>query len=260
LLFASGLLGLAVGSFLNVVVHRVPLAMSLSHPGSHCPSCGHPIRHRHNVPVLGWLLLMGRCADCRTRISARYPAVELLTALLFVGVTARLADLELYAALPAFLWFVALGLSLALIDLEVRKLPDVLTLPAYPVLAILLAIAAWVDGDPAALLRAGLGSLASFAAYYLLAVAKPGGMGFGDVKTAGLVGGMLAFISWPVLLVGTLAAFFLGSVVGMAQMVSGRATRKTLVPFGPFMIAGALTAVFVGGPLADLYSHLLLPA
>jgi leader peptidase (prepilin peptidase)/N-methyltransferase len=260
LLLASGLLGLAVGSFLNVVVHRVPRAMSLSHPGSHCPVCGHPIRHRHNVPVLGWLLLRGRCADCRTRISPRYPAVELMTALLFLAVTARLADLGLYAALPAFLWFVALGVSLALIDLEVRKLPDALTLPGYPVLATLLAIAAWVDDDPAALLRAGLGAVASFALYYLLAVAKPGGMGFGDVKTAGLVGGMLAFISWPVLLVGTVAAFLLGSIVGVAQIFAGQATRKSLVPFGPFMIAGALAAVFVGGPLGDLYSQLLLPA
>ena len=176
LLIATGLLGLAVGSFLNVVVHRVPRSISLSRPGSQCPACGHPIRRRHNVPLLGWLVLRGRCADCSTRISARYPAVELVTALLFVAVTARLAQLDLLAAVPAFLWFVAMGIALALIDLEVRRLPDSITLPAYPVLAALLVVAALVDGQPDALLRAGLGALASFALYYLLAAARPGGM------------------------------------------------------------------------------------
>jgi leader peptidase (prepilin peptidase)/N-methyltransferase len=260
LLIAAGLLGLAVGSFLNVVVHRVPRAMSLSHPGSHCPACSEPIRHRHNVPVLGWLLLRGRCADCATSISIRYPLVELATALLFVAVTARLAQLDLLTALPAFLWFVAIGIALALIDLEVRRLPDAITLPAYPVLAALLIVATLVDGQVDALLRAALGALASFALYYLLAAAKPGGMGWGDVKTAGLIGGMLGYISWPVLLVGTASAFALGAVVGIGSILARRATRTSSVPFGPFMVTGALAAVFVGAPLADAYQHLLLSA
>jgi leader peptidase (prepilin peptidase) / N-methyltransferase len=259
-LIATGLLGLAVGSFLNVVVHRVPMAMSLSRPGSHCPACGHSIRHRHNVPVLGWLVLRGRCADCGVRISARYPAVELVTALLFVTVTARLVQLDLFTAVPAFLCFVAVGISLTLIDLEVRRLPDAITLPAYPVLAALLIVAAFLDRDVDALLRAGLGALASFGLYYLLAAARPGGMGWGDVKTAGLIGGMLGYISWPVLLVGTAAAFALGATVGIASIVARRASRTSAVPFGPFMVAGALAAVFVGAPLADIYRQLLLGA
>jgi leader peptidase (prepilin peptidase)/N-methyltransferase len=260
LLIATGLLGLAVGSFLNVVVHRVPRAMSLSRPGSQCPACGHSIRRRHNVPVLGWLVLRGRCADCGTKISARYPIVELVTALLFVTVTARLVQLDLMAAVPAFLWFVAVGIALALIDLEVRRLPDSITLPAYPVLAALLTVAALVDGHADALLRAGLGALASFALYYLLAAARPGGMGWGDVKTAGLIGGMLGFVSWPVLLVGTAAAFALGATVGIASILARRANRVSTLPFGPFMVAGALAAVFVGAPVADIYRQLLLGA
>lgn len=258
LLIAIGLLGLAIGSFLNVVIHRVPTLASLSRPPSSCPACGHQIRHRHNVPVLSWLVLRGRCADCSTRISVRYPAVELITAALFVAVTVRLLQLELMAALPAFLWFVAAGIALAVIDLDVGRLPDVIVLPAYPILTVLLAAAALVSDDPQALLRAAVGGSASYGLYYLTALAFPGGMGFGDVKLAGLVGGMLAFVSYPVLLVGVGAAFLLGATTGVVAMMAGRATRRSAVPFGPFMVAGALMSIFVGGPVAHLYTTALL--
>ena len=258
LLVSVGLLGLAVGSFLNVVIHRVPTRASLVSPSSHCPDCGHPVRHRHNVPVLGWLVLRGRCADCKAPISPRYPAVELLTALLFVAVTARVAELGLLPALPAFLLFVAAGIALAAIDLEVGRLPDVIVLPTYPVLGALLLVAGLVSGDLTALLRALIGAAAAFAAFYALALAYPGGMGFGDVKLAGLVGGLLAYVAYPVLLVGMAAAFLLGAVIGVVATSRGRATRKSALPFGPFMVTGALAALFLGGPLADLYSRTLL--
>jgi leader peptidase (prepilin peptidase) / N-methyltransferase len=260
LLVAIGLLGLTIGSFLNVVIHRVPLLVSLSRPSSSCPSCGHPIRHRHNVPVLGWLVLRGRCADCDVPISPRYPAVELMTAVLFVTVTVRLLQLDLVAALPAFLWFVAAGIALAMIDLDVGRLPDIIVLPAYPILTVLLTAAALVSHDPGALLRAAIGASASYALYYLAALAFPGGMGFGDVKLAGVVGGMLAFVSYPVLLVGVGAAFVLGATTGMAAMVAGRVSRTSAVPFGPFMVAGALVSIFVGGPISTIYATVLLPS
>ena len=160
LLVAIGLLGLAIGSFLNIVIHRVPMLASLSHPSSRCPECGHAIRHRHNVPVLGWLVLRGRCADCAAPISPRYPIVELLTAVLFVTVTVRLVQLDLLTALPAFLWFAAAGIALAMIDLDVGRLPNVIVLPAYPILAALLTVAALVSHDPGALLRAAIGAAA----------------------------------------------------------------------------------------------------
>ncbi len=262
LLFATAALGLAVGSFLNVVAHRVPRSLSLVHPASRCPVCAHPIRRRHTVPVLGWLLLRGRCADCATPISVRYPAVELLTAVLFVAVTVRLVDLDLASAIPAFLCFVGLGVALALIDLDVRRLPDSITLPAYPVLAVLLTGAALYSGETAGLLRAVAGAAVSFGFYYLLALTKAGAMGFGDVKAAGLIGGMLAYLSFPVLLVGTALAFALGAAVGLSALAR-RPRRRTLtssVPFAPLMLTGALIAVFAGDPLADLYRQLLVPA
>ena len=260
LLVTIALLGLAIGSFLNVVIHRVPLLLSLSRPASSCPACGHQIRHRHNVPVLGWLVLRGRCADCQAPISVRYPAVELLTAALFVTVTIRLVQLDLMAALPAFLWFVAAGIALAMIDLDVGRLPDVIVLPAYPILAALLTAAALVSHEPQALLRAAIGGSVSYGLYYLTALAFPGGMGFGDVKLAGLVGGMLAFVSYPVLLVGVGAAFLLGATTGIVAMMAGRATRRSTVPFGPFMVAGALVSILVGGPIAHLYTMTLMPS
>ena len=259
LMIGVGLLGLAVGSFLNVVVHRLPRAMALSRPASTCPACAHPIRYRHNVPVLSWLLLRGRCADCATPIPLRYPAVELATAVLFVAVTLRLGQLELLTALPAFLWFVAVALALALIDLETGRLPDAIVLPAYPVLAVLLALSALLADDPAALLRALVGAAASFALFYSIALARPDGMGFGDVKTAGIVGGMLAFVSYPVLLVGVAAGFLLGATTGVAAMLSRRANRTSRVPFGPFMVAGAMAGLFVGAPLSQAYQHAFLP-
>lgn len=258
LLAPIALLGLAIGSFLNVVIYRVPRLASLTHPSSRCPACNHPIRHRHNVPVLSWLVLRGRCADCHASISARYPAVELLTAVLFVSVTVRLVQLDLLTALPAFLWFVAVGIALAMIDLDVGRLPNAIVLPAYPILAVLLTTAALLSHDHSALLRAAIGGSASYALHYATALARPGGMGFGDVKLAGLVGGMLAFVSYPVLLVGVGAAFLLGATTGLVAIASGRASRESTIPFGPFMVVGAVGSIFMGGFISTLYTTMLM--
>jgi leader peptidase (prepilin peptidase)/N-methyltransferase len=249
--------GLAVGSFLNVVAHRVPRGESLLRPGSRCPACGAPIRAWHNVPVLGWLLLRGRCADCRTPISPRYLVVELATGLLFAAVAYRVVDLDLVAAVPAYLYFTAIGVALTAIDLDVRRLPNAIVLPSYPVLAVLLTIAAAWHGDWWALARAGIGAAALFGFFFAVAFAYPAGMGFGDVKLAGLVGGVLAYLSWAALAVGAFAGFLLGAFVGVAIMLAGRGGRKTAVPFGPFMVAGALLALFIADPLATLYADAL---
>ncbi|MEO5832174.1 MAG: prepilin peptidase [Nakamurella sp.] len=258
LIVVVALLGLVIGSFLNVVIHRVPAAASLVRPGSHCPSCDHPIRARHNVPVLGWLVLRGRCADCRTPISVRYPLVELTTAVLFAAVAWRLAELDLLAALPAFLYFTAMGISLTMIDLDVRRLPNAIVYPSYLVLAALLVTAAVSAHDPAALLRAGVGAAVLFLGYFALAFLYPAGMGFGDVKLAGIIGGVLGFLGYPVLLVGAFAAFFIGALVGIAKLLAGRGRTDRSLAFGPSMITGALLAIFVGPSVADLYSRLAL--
>ena len=256
LLLAAALTGLAVGSFLNVVIHRVPLGQSVVHPPSHCPACGHAVRARHNIPVVGWLALRGRCADCRTRIPLRYPAVELSTALLFVAVTARLGALDRLPAVPAYLAFTAAGVALSLIDLDCRRLPDAIVLPAYPVLGLLLMGAAAAAHDGPAALRALVGGVALYAVYLALALAYPAGMGFGDVKLSGLVGAVTAFISVPALLVGAFSAFLLGGLAGAVVLVLRRGTRRTALPFGPFMVTGALVGVFAGGPIGALYLHM----
>src|SRR5258705_13847031 len=150
-------LGLVVGSFLNVVVYRVPQGESLLRPGSRCPSCGTPIRPSHNIPVVSWIVLRGRCFACGRPIAVTYPLVELATSLLFVAVTLRLSNLDLLSALSAYLYFAAIGLALTVIDLQVRRLPNAIVLPSYPVLAVLLAVSVAVEGDWGAFVRARLG-------------------------------------------------------------------------------------------------------
>lgn len=254
LLVLIALLGLAVGSFLTVMIDRVPRGESVVRPGSHCPRCGNPVRARHNIPVLGWVILRGRCADCGQPIPVRYPLVELATAVLFVAVTARFG---LVSALPAYLYLVAAGIALAVIDLETRRLPNAIVLPSYPVLAVLLAASSLWQGDRWALARAGIGALALFGFYLLLVLAYPKGMGWGDVKLAGLLGGVLAYLSWAALVVGAMAGFVLGAAIGVAIIAARRGDRKTALPFGPFMIAGALLAIFVADPIADAYLTLV---
>jgi leader peptidase (prepilin peptidase)/N-methyltransferase len=243
----AGLLGLAIGSFLNVVVHRVPRGESVVHPPSACPRCGTPIRARHNVPVLGWLVLRGRCYDCGSSISVRYPLVEVGTGALFALAGWQFADQP--ALLSAYLTFAAAAVALALIDLDVHRLPDIIVLPAYPVLAVLLALGA----DAGNLLRAAGGAALLFAFFLLVALVAPGAMGFGDVKLAGVVGGMTAFLSWGAFLTGTFGGFLLGALTGLLLMVGKRAGRRTAVPFGPFMLVAAWASLLGADGLGELY-------
>lgn len=223
LLPVAGVLGLVVGSFLSVVIHRVPREESLLRP----------------------LVLRGRCTDCGQRISARYPLVELGTALLFVAVTVRFG---LSPALPAYLYLAAIAIALAMIDFDVRRLPDVIVLPSYLVGALLLVPAAAAHADWSAAGR-GLVAMAVLLAFYVaLASLHPGGMGFGDVKLAGLLGLYLGWLGWSSVWIGTLAGFLLGGLAGAVLVVTRRATRKTPIPFGPYMLAGAMLAVLVSGP------------
>jgi len=247
-------LGLAVGSFLNVVIHRVPRGESLLRPGSRCPHCGTPVAARHNIPVLGWLLLRGRCAGCGQPISPRYPVVETVTALLFVAVTARLGPTP---ALPAYLYLAAVAVALAAIDIDVRRLPNAIVLPSYLVAALLLFPASAATGDWWAAGRGLIAMGALLAGYLAIAVACPGGMGFGDVKLAGLLGLYLGWLGWSALWVGAFAGFLLGAVAGALLLGLRRADRRTAIPFGPYMLAGALLALFVATPVAAWYGSLL---
>ena len=249
------LVGLLVGSFLNVVVWRVPRGESIVTPGSHCPACGEPVRPRDNIPVLGWLLLRGRCRDCSAPISVRYPLVEAGTALVFVVLTLRIG---LDPALPAYLYLGAIGVALALIDIDVKRLPNVIVLPSYVVGIALLAVAAAIGDDWSDLLRALLGIAALYGLYFGLALVYPAGMGFGDVKLAGVLGLYLGWLGWGEVVIGGFLGFLFGGLVGGVLMAVQRAGRKSQIPFGPYMLMGALVAIICGGALADLYLDSLL--
>jgi leader peptidase (prepilin peptidase)/N-methyltransferase len=255
LLAVVAALGLAVGSFLNVVIHRVPRGESLVRPGSHCPQCGNAVRNRHNIPVFGWLALRGRCADCGSRISARYPLVEAGTAVLFVAVAARFG---FSWELPAYLYLAAIAIALAAIDLDVMRLPDKIVLPSYGVALVLLAPAVVVEHSWAAATRGLIAAVLLYAFYWLLTV-LPRGMGGGDRKLAPLLGLYLGWLGWSSVAVGAFAGFLLGGLGGVALMALKLADRKSRIPFGPYMLAGAFLAVFAAAPIAHWYTSLLLP-
>jgi leader peptidase (prepilin peptidase)/N-methyltransferase len=248
------LLGLAVGSFLNVVIWRVPRGENLSSPPSACPRCAHEIRARDNIPVLSWLLLGGKCRDCREPISIRYPLVEAGTAVAFVLAALQIGftSPEVWS-LPAYLYLVAISIALGLIDLDTRRLPNRIVLPSYVVAGVLLAAAsvALQDWVPFALALAGSGIL--FLLYFLLALASRGGMGFGDVKLAGVLGLYLGFSGWGTLAVGAFAAFALGGIFGLILLAVRRAGRKSAIPFGPWMIVGAWIGIAFGANISTSY-------
>jgi len=198
--------------------------------------------------VLGWLLLRGRCFDCREPISVRYPLVEAGTGIAFAGVAARFGVDE-WRLLPAYLAFAAIAIVLALIDVDVRRLPDAIVLPSYPVLGVLLAL----GGDGPALLRAAEGAVVLGVFFFVVWYVAPGGMGFGDVKLSGLVGAMTAYLTWGTFLTGAFLAFVLGAVAGLLLMAGGKAGRRTAVPFGPFLVLGAWSAILGAGYLGDAY-------
>ena len=244
---AIGLLGAAVGSFLNVVAYRLPRGESLVSPGSRCPSCDESIGIRDNVPVLSWLLLRGRCRRCGERISSRYPLVEALTAAVFVAVAVvRGVDERLVLELP----FAAMLIAVAAIDLERQVIPNKILLPAA--LYGIGAASVVAMGDLPEFLIAGG---AAFVALLLVALAHPAGMGMGDVKLAGVMGLYLGSAVAPALL----TAFFAGTVVGLGVMArSGPGARKKGLPFGPFLALGGVVGLLAGPELIDLYSDSFL--
>src|SRR5918992_5521817 len=239
----AGLFGALIGSFLNVVAHRVPLGESLVSPGSRCPACGAPVKPYDNLPVVSWLLLRGRCRRCGAPISPRYPLVELATALAFAAVVAvRGFDDDLVLELP----FVAALIALAAIDFDHKLLPNKVVYPlaAYGVIATLL-----VDRDD--LVENLIAGAGAFAFLLLAVIAYPRGMGMGDVKLAGAMGLFLGLSIIPALLV----AFLSGSLVGVAIIArEGAAARKKAVPFGVFLALGGIVGVLAGTELNQLYA------
>ena len=240
-------LGAVIGSFLNVVIHRVPLGESIVTPGSRCPECQTDIAPWDNVPVLSWLMLRGRCRHCGAAISPRYPAVELLTAVAFAAVAAaRGVDDDLVLQLP----LVAVLIAVAGIDLEHRIVPNKIVVPAA-VFGVAAGAIVMTDDIPE-LLIAGAGA---FLAMLLIALAYPRGMGMGDVKLAGVMGLYLGQNVIPALFIGFLA----GTIVGLGIMArEGADARKKGVPFAPFLALGGIAGLLVGPELIDLYRDEIL--
>ena len=243
-LLPAAAFGLLIGSFLNVVAHRVPTRMSLAMPASHCPSCETPIKPYDNIPVLSWLLLRGRCRSCSEPISARYPLVEAVTALLFAAVVAvHHADT---AALVLGLVFVAFLVPIALIDLDYRIIPNRMTAPAAVVAIVLGTVL-----DPGGEIERLIAGVAAGSLLALPALLRPKGMGLGDAKLVAVMGLFLGAAVVPALFI----AFIIGTLVGIAiimrvGMVQG---RKTAVPFGPFLALGGVIGVLAGNELVSAY-------
>ncbi len=274
------LFGLAIGSFLNVVAYRVPAGIPLTRE-SRCPQCDTGIRWWQNVPVVSWLALRGRCASCGQRISPRYPIIEAVTAVFFALVAlglmlphptpGMLTDAGFWGILITLAVFAGLSVALTLIDLDVKRLPDAIVLPGWGAIVVLLFVTTLVAGVSTGsatqswaaqigwddFLRALFGGAALFLFYYLIRLISPRGMGGGDVKLAGLVGTVLGWFGWGALAFGAFAAFLLGGIFGGILLLTGRARRRSAIPFGPWIIAGAWVGIVVGEPVGRWYLGLM---
>jgi leader peptidase (prepilin peptidase)/N-methyltransferase len=252
LVAGCGLFGLLIGSFLNVVIWRVPRHESIVAPPSHCPGCDAEIAPYDNIPVISWILLRGRCRHCGVRISIRYPLVELACAGLWVTMGLRFGwSWEL----PAYLVLVSALLALSLIDFDSFLLPDRIVYPLSASMVVLFALPAIVDDSGSDYVRALLGGLAAFAFFLTVHLIAPRGMGFGDVKLSFSLGVALGWISWGSVFLGLFLGFLLGAVIGVALIATRVRSRRDHVPFGPFLAAGTVLAIAFGQPLLDLYLH-----
>jgi leader peptidase (prepilin peptidase)/N-methyltransferase len=241
----AGALGATVGSFLNVVAYRLPRGESLVRPGSRCPGCATAIKPYDNLPVLGWLLLRGRCRSCKIRISPQYPIIEAACALLAVSVV-----LAKHSAVDVALGLTLIGVlvPVALIDLEHRIIPNKITLPAA-VAAVAIGLALHPAGVPEQLI-AGAGAGGFLLAFLL---AYPRGMGMGDVKLAAVLGLFLGRSVAVAILGGVLIGALVGGLV-MARLGVAQG-RKTAVPFGPFLALGGIIALLAGPDIVHWYLH-----
>jgi len=239
-----GFLGLAIGSFLNVVAYRLPRGESLVRPGSHCPGCDRALKPYENIPLLSWLWLRGRCRSCGARISVRYPLIELATAVLYVTICMSLwgewRRMVLGLVLTTFL------IPISAIDLDVKRIPNALTAPAA-LLAVPIALVTEIGFVPEQLIA----GLAAALFFFLPALINPRGMGMGDVKLAGVMGLYLGAPVAAAILIGMIA----GTIVGISIMVRHglSAGRKKALPFGPFLALGAIVCVYAGPELVNRY-------
>jgi leader peptidase (prepilin peptidase) / N-methyltransferase len=248
-----GLFGLIVGSFLNVVIYRVPRKESVVSPRSACPTCGVPIAPRDNVPLFSWLLLRGRCRSCRSPISVRYPLIEAATGALFAGMAARLG---FSWSLPAFLVLAAGLLALACTDLEHLILPKKIVYPVLIGVGLLLLLAATATHHWHDLLVAGISAIAWLVLFFAMNAISPRLLGFGDVRLAPVLGLALGWFGWRYVLLGFFSANLIGAIVGIVLIATKQMSRQQQIPYGVFLALGTLLAIYAGPELLRPFQHL----
>lgn len=255
-----GIVGLLIGSFLNVVIARVPEGRSVVRPRSACPRCQTPISSRDNIPVLSWLLLRGKCRSCALPISPVYPLIEISNALLWAVLAwwAIAAGGLIASMLPWLLILSSACLALVVIDLQHHRLPDAIVLVLYPGMVIGLIVSGLLAGEwnVAGALIGAVAWLAVIGGLWFVSGGR--GMGFGDVKLAPVLGATLGWIGWQSAVVGLMAAFVLGGVIGVVLLVTRRAGRRSRIPFGPYLVAGTVIGIVYGAWLWEAYLDLAL--
>jgi leader peptidase (prepilin peptidase)/N-methyltransferase len=249
----AGVIGLVIGSFVGVVVDRVPRGDSIVSPPSHCVACSAPIRSYDNIPVVSYVLLRGRCRACGAHIPPRDALLEIGTAVLFVLLGWRLVSVW---ELPAYCLLAASFVAISAIDVEHMRIPSPIVYATAAIGAPLLVIASAGTHRWTALLSALIGGAVAFAAFFALFFAVPKGIGFGDVRLAGLCGGFLGWFGYRYVVVGFLVGFIVAGLPAAALLALRKVQRRTQIPFGPFLAAGAIITVLVGPPLVHAWARI----
>jgi leader peptidase (prepilin peptidase) / N-methyltransferase len=249
-IFFATVAGLVIGSFLTVVVERVPNGESVVAPPSRCGSCGLRLGPLDLVPVVSWVALRGRCRQCRAWIGVEPIVIELATAALFVLFAVRFQDER--AAIPAYCILAATLVAQTWIDLRTQRLPREITYTGMLLGGVALAIAAVVIDEPERIWMAAVGAVIALVTMWLIFALSKGGMGEGDVRLAPLLGMYLGWLNPGIVLPGLFFGFIAGAVYGVVMMGLDRAGRRTAVPFGPFLALGTVVAIFVGQHFVDL--------
>ncbi|MFN8015187.1 MAG: prepilin peptidase [Acidimicrobiia bacterium] len=250
-IFFCGFIGLAVGSFLNVVIWRVPNDMSIIRPSSHCPKCNEPIRSLDNIPVLSYVVLGGKCRNCSNKISFRYPFIELLTCFVWIFTFIRL---DAHISTIGYLLFFSGLLALSAIDIDTKLLPKKIVYPIGALLVVFLSADSIINQNYKQILDCLLVGLAYSAFLFVVWFATGGkAMGFGDVRLALFLGFAMGYFGFVVSYMGMLASFAIGSFIGIAIAAITQKGRKMKIPFGPFLAAGTVIAIWYAPQIHDLF-------